>query len=87
MAELLALRTLMKMHVFENIPSDGTISVPNLAQKTGAQESLLARLLRLMAAMGVLKQTEDDHYAHTQPSMVYLTIGGTFFQVMYCSHS
>jgi hypothetical protein len=41
MAELIAIRTFIKLKVLEAIPTTGSISLANLAEKTGAQESLL----------------------------------------------
>ena len=41
MAELIAIRSLMKMRVLENIPPEGSISLRDLSRKTGAQDSLL----------------------------------------------
>jgi hypothetical protein len=41
MAELVAIRTFMKLKVLEAIPLTGSISLPELSKITGAQESLL----------------------------------------------
>jgi len=41
MAELVAIRSLMKMRVLENIPLESSISLQELSKKTGAQDSLL----------------------------------------------
>lgn len=41
MAELVSIRTLMKLKVLEAIPKEGSISLQNLAKSTGMQESLL----------------------------------------------
>jgi hypothetical protein len=41
MAELIAIRSLMKMRVLENIPLESAISLQELSAKTGAQDSLL----------------------------------------------
>ena len=41
MAELVAIRSLMKMRVLENIPAESSISLQELSEKTGAQDSLL----------------------------------------------
>jgi hypothetical protein len=45
MAELVALRTFIKLKVLESIPETGSISLRDLAQATGAQESLLGTYL------------------------------------------
>lgn len=41
MAELIAIRTFIKLKVLEAIPATGSISLQDLAKATGAQESLL----------------------------------------------
>jgi hypothetical protein len=41
MAEVVAIRTFMKLKVLEKIPLEGSISLGDLAKATGAQESLL----------------------------------------------
>lgn len=43
MAELVAIRTFMKLKVLEAIPLEGGISVQDLSKATGAQESLLGK--------------------------------------------
>ena len=40
-AELVAIRTFIKLKVFDAIPLEGAISLPALSEATGAQESLL----------------------------------------------
>ncbi len=41
MAEVIAIRTFLKLQVFEAIPLLGAISLQDLAKVTGAQASLL----------------------------------------------
>ena len=41
MAEVVAIRTFMKLKVLEKIPLEDSISLRDLAKATGAQESLL----------------------------------------------
>jgi hypothetical protein len=41
MAEVVAIRTFMKLKVLEKIPLEDSISLQDLAKATGAQESLL----------------------------------------------
>lgn len=45
MAELIAIRTFIKLRVLEAIPKDGPISLEDLAKKTGVQDSLLGTLV------------------------------------------
>jgi hypothetical protein len=44
MAEVIAIRTFMKLKVLEAIPAIGSITLHDLAKATGAQESLLGAL-------------------------------------------
>ena len=41
MAELIAIRTFIKLKVFAAIPESGSISLAELSKATGVQESLL----------------------------------------------
>lgn len=41
MAEVIAIRTFIKLKVLEAIPETGSISLEDLARATGAQDSLL----------------------------------------------
>jgi len=75
MAELIAIRTFIKLKVFEAIPATGSISLQDLAKATGAQESLLERMARILVATGFLDQTLPDggDYKHTKFSLSYIT--------------
>jgi hypothetical protein len=69
------------------IPSSGSISYKELADKAGAEEALIsrsspslfhitsakspARMAWIMVSTGVLEQVGDDHIAHTRLSKVY----------------
>ncbi|KAL3955314.1 hypothetical protein ACCO45_010877 [Purpureocillium lilacinum] len=66
-AELVAIRTLIKLRVFDAIPRPGAISLRDLSRATGVQESLLV-------ASGFLDQTQPDggDYLHTKFSQAYL---------------
>jgi hypothetical protein len=44
MAEVIAIRTFIKLKVLEAIPETGSISLENLAKATGAQDSLLGSI-------------------------------------------
>ncbi|KAJ6444265.1 Sterigmatocystin 8-O-methyltransferase [Purpureocillium lavendulum] len=73
-AELVAIRTFIKLKVFDAIPLEGAISLPALSEATGAQESLLERMSRVLVASGFLDQTRHDggDYLHTKFSRAYL---------------
>lgn len=43
MAELVAIRTFMKLKVLDAIPTSGSISLSDISKKTGAQESLIGK--------------------------------------------
>jgi len=45
MAELVAIRTFMKLRVLDAIPRTGSISLQDLSKATGAQDSLLGMAL------------------------------------------
>ena len=44
MADLMSIRTLMHLGVLKSIPANGSISLDDLAKKTGVQESLLGKV-------------------------------------------
>ncbi|KAH8891973.1 S-adenosyl-L-methionine-dependent methyltransferase [Thozetella sp. PMI_491] len=74
MAEVIAIRTFMKLKVLDAIPKEGSISLEALSKATGAQDSLLERMGRILVATGFLDQTRPDggDYRHTKFSMSYL---------------
>lgn len=53
MTELVALRTLLHLKAFHNIPTDGSISLQALAKATGAQESLLGSCPPLLCQLSL----------------------------------
>lgn len=85
--ESVAVRTLMSLRVFHNLPDEGSISLTDLSAKTGAQEALLGRLciafavqpltyqtvrlLRMAAACQLVQQLPDNNFAHTKFSRGY----------------
>ncbi|KAM0074320.1 hypothetical protein ACKRZS_013638 [Fusarium odoratissimum] len=80
-AELVAIRTFMKLKVLDAIPATGSISLQDLSQATGVQDSLLV-------ASGFLDQTEPDggEYKHTKFSLAYILdkpAPGHLFLAMY----
>ncbi|RKL45800.1 hypothetical protein BFJ72_g3345 [Fusarium proliferatum] len=80
-AELVAIRTFMKLKVLNAIPATGSISLQDLSQATGVQDSLLV-------ASGFLDQTEPDggEYKHTKFSLAYILdepAPGYLFLAMY----
>ncbi|KAF5703046.1 O-methyltransferase B [Fusarium globosum] len=87
-AELVAIRTFMKLKVLDAIPAIGSISLQDLSQATGVQDSLLERMGRVLVASGFLDQTEPDggEYKHTKFSLAYILdkpAPGHLFLAMY----
>ncbi|KAM7219617.1 O-methyltransferase domain containing protein [Rhypophila decipiens] len=74
MAELVAIRTFIKLKVLDAIPKTGSISLEDLSKATGVQDSLLERMGRILVATGFLDQTLPDggEYKHTKFSLAYL---------------
>ncbi|KAH7235223.1 S-adenosyl-L-methionine-dependent methyltransferase [Fusarium solani] len=87
-AELVAIRTFMKLKVLDAIPASGSISLKDLSQATGVQDSLLERMGRVLVASGFLDQTEPDggEYKHSKFSLAYILdkpAPGHLFLAMY----
>ncbi|KAK3682769.1 S-adenosyl-L-methionine-dependent methyltransferase [Podospora appendiculata] len=88
MAELVAIRTFIKLKVLDAIPRTGSISLEDLSKATGAQDSLLERMGRVLVASGFLDQTRPDggEYKHTKFSLAYILdrpAPGHLFLAMY----
>jgi hypothetical protein len=60
MAELIAIRTFMKLKILEKIPLNGSISVQELAKATGAQESLLGNINPAIVPQKLVSHTEQS---------------------------
>ncbi|EWZ35847.1 hypothetical protein FOZG_11661 [Fusarium oxysporum Fo47] len=78
----------MKLMVLDAIPATGSISLQDLSQATGVQDSLLERMGRVLVASGFLDQTEPDggEYKHTKFSLAYILdkpAPGHLFLAMY----
>ncbi|KAF4495588.1 O-methyltransferase B [Fusarium agapanthi] len=87
-AELIAIRTFMKLKVLDAIPATGSISLQDLSRATGVQDSLLERMGRVLVSSGFLDQTEPDggEYRHTKFSLAYILdkpAPGHLFLAMY----
>jgi len=87
MVELVAIRTLLKIKGLEAIPLDGSASLQEISNSTGAQASMLKRILRAVVGTGFLDQVREDggDYKHTKFSAAYLEARGPgkFFQAMF----
>lgn len=66
------LRALLELRVPETIPREGNITAKELAEKVGADEALIARLMRILTVTGTFAMTGPDEYAHTRISLAYL---------------
>ncbi|KAM5354447.1 hypothetical protein ACJ41O_001096 [Fusarium nematophilum] len=87
-AELVAVRTFMRLKVLDAIPATGSISLEDLSKATGVQDSLLERMGRVLVASGFLDQTRPDggEYKHTKFSLAYILdkpAPGHLFLAMY----
>lgn len=67
-AETASVQTLLELNVIQSIPATGSISARDVAEKTGVQESLVIRLLRLPTNSGFVHQDEQGNYSHTHLS-------------------
>ncbi|EAW07629.1 putative O-methyltransferase [Aspergillus clavatus NRRL 1] len=65
------LKVFIDFKVFDNIPSEGDISLAELATKTGGDESLLRRFADYLIASDVLTSPGPDRVAHTARSLSY----------------
>ncbi|KAK4164690.1 S-adenosyl-L-methionine-dependent methyltransferase [Cladorrhinum sp. PSN259] len=89
MAELVAIRTFIKLKILDAIPPTGAISLSDLSEVTGAQESLIERMARILVQTGFLSQPSPSvlSYSHTKFSLSYLldtpTSPGYLFLAMY----
>lgn len=97
MAELVSIRSLMGMKVFEALPeAEGeVIGLEELSQKTGVEGNLLERLLRVCVGTDFVVQKklkgkedteegglEDYGYGHSKFSRAYGSYPGLFFKLM-----
>ncbi|KAL4861377.1 hypothetical protein BDV12DRAFT_204080 [Aspergillus spectabilis] len=72
-AHLGSVRALLELGVFEALPLDRSpCTTGQLADRLGADESLLARLMRNTALYGPFEETGPGTYRHTPFSLVYL---------------
>ncbi|KIX09480.1 uncharacterized protein Z518_00560 [Rhinocladiella mackenziei CBS 650.93] len=86
MIEVVAIRTLRGLGVFEKIPVEGSISLADLSKATNVQDSLLERMLRLLVGVGFVDQTADYKYGHTKFSKAYtfpVPGPGNHFQMLF----
>ncbi|KAK4182902.1 S-adenosyl-L-methionine-dependent methyltransferase [Podospora australis] len=89
LAEALAIRTFMRLKIFDAIPETGGISIEDLSKATGAQESLLERISRILVGTSFLSQPDANvlYYHHTKTSLAYRITPGTpagdFFATLY----
>ena len=96
MAELVSIRSLMGMKVFEALPEkEGeVVSLEELSSTTGVEGKLLERLLRVCVGTGFVTQKklqgkkdgegglEDYGYGHSKFSRAYGSYPGLFFKLM-----
>ncbi|OQE24832.1 hypothetical protein PENFLA_c009G02268 [Penicillium flavigenum] len=67
------LKVFIDFKVFDNIPSEGDISLAELATKTGGDESLLRRFADYLITSEILTSPGPSRVAHTARSLPYRT--------------
>lgn len=87
MAELVCVRSLLGMKVFEHLPENGGVmGVEELSTKTAVQAKLLERLLRVCVGTGFVVQKKMENgtygYGHSKFSRAYGGYPGLFFKLM-----
>ncbi len=75
LVELGILKTFIDYKVFDLIPEEASISLQDLAAKTGGEEALLERFSNYLIAAAILKSPTPGHVAHTARSHAYKTGG------------
>ncbi|KAK1725187.1 O-methyltransferase [Colletotrichum acutatum] len=70
--ELTGLKVLLDWNALDMIPSEGSITYADLAQRLSADEPLLRRLAWVLVSSGMLRQVGKDKIAHTEKSRQYL---------------
>lgn len=85
MLELVAIRSLLSIGAFRNIPEEGSISAKELGAKVNAEEGLLLRLMKMAVSSQILIQHPDESFSHTKYSRSFAAELGTWldFQVVY----
>ncbi|KAL9625333.1 MAG: hypothetical protein Q9160_000396 [Pyrenula sp. 1 TL-2023] len=74
LSSLSAVRACIEMKVFENVPTSGTIKIKELAQKCGAEESLIVRMMRLLTSNGIFNEVNLQEWSHNPRSRPYSTL-------------
>ncbi|KAL8367082.1 hypothetical protein RB595_007675 [Gaeumannomyces hyphopodioides] len=71
MADMASWNIFMDWKAFDKIPLTGSISLKDLAESVGAEESLTVRIASLLIATGKLTQPSPGHVAHGRLSPLY----------------
>lgn len=68
------------MGIFEFLPPGGPATVQRIALATGAEEDFTLRIMRALAAVGMIQQVDEESYAHTPMSRMWAdpTVRGAF---------
>ncbi|TGO85584.1 hypothetical protein BPOR_0383g00100 [Botrytis porri] len=62
-------RTAVNLKLFNFFDdSDGPMGLQDLASRTGADPALLARILRMLSSLEMIKETGEDEFASSQTS-------------------
>ncbi|KAL8341834.1 hypothetical protein RB601_005326 [Gaeumannomyces tritici] len=71
MADMASWNVFMDWKAFDKIPLTGSISLKDLAESVGAEESLIVRIASLLVATGKLTQPKPGHVGHGRFSPLY----------------
>ncbi|EMR66054.1 putative o-methyltransferase protein [Eutypa lata UCREL1] len=71
MVEIGMMKVLMDHEIFDAIPGDGSISIRELADNTGAELAILERFSRFLVAARVLSSPSQGSIAHTPISQKF----------------
>ncbi|RDW92628.1 hypothetical protein BP5796_02022 [Coleophoma crateriformis] len=67
-----SLNVMVETGTFEKMPREGSISAKDLAALTNLEPSVIVRLMRILVANGIIEETGEDTYAHTDKSLLYM---------------
>ena len=79
------LRTLLRLHVFENIPIDSSITYTDLASKIGGQDVFrLQRVIHYAILNGLFFEPQPGHVAHSSLSATIVNDAGHTALIRHC---
>ncbi|KAL3422771.1 o-methyltransferase [Phlyctema vagabunda] len=67
-----SLNVMVENSVFAKMPVEGSIKAKDLATEVKLDASVIVRLMRILVANGIVDETGEDTFAHTDKSRAYL---------------